>query len=102
MNTEIEKVKTDAVSDRDLQKLLNQIETQRVADNSSMLGIAENLAEYHLFHDDANLINTEIERYRKVTPADLTRVAKRYLRKDQRVVLHYLPNQEHTQEERGK
>jgi predicted Zn-dependent peptidase len=56
-----------------------------------MAGIAENLANYHVYFKDANLINNEIERYMKVTPADLQRVAKKYLTPENRVVLTYLP-----------
>jgi predicted Zn-dependent peptidase len=54
-------------------------------------GIAENLANYHVYYGDANLINTEIERFRTVTPADIQRVAQTYLKPENRVVLHYLP-----------
>ncbi|MGB3469063.1 MAG: insulinase family protein, partial [Cyclobacteriaceae bacterium] len=58
--------------------------------NASMQGIAESLADYHTYYGDANLINSEIERYRKVTKEDLKRVANKYLTKDNRVVLYYL------------
>jgi predicted Zn-dependent peptidase len=56
-----------------------------------MAGIAENLANYHVYFKDANLINTEIDRYMKVTPDDLKRVARQYLTPENRVVLTYLP-----------
>lgn len=84
-------VQTNLVSETEFQKVLNQIENDFVSANSSVAGIAESLANYEMYYGDANLINTEIERYRKVTREDLRRVAKQYFNKNNRVVLHYLP-----------
>ncbi len=88
---EIEKVKTEDISDAEFKKLQNKTENDFVTGNSTMAGIAENLANYHVYFGDANLINTEIDRYMKVTKDDLKRVAKQYLTKENRVVLYYLP-----------
>jgi len=88
---EIEKVKTTEVPDAEFQKLRNKVENDFVTGNSTMAGIAENLANYYVYFKDANLINTEIDRYMKVTPADLKRVANKYLTPENRVVLTYLP-----------
>ncbi len=44
-----------------------------------------------MYFGDANLINTEIERYMKVSREDIKRVANKYFSKDNRVVLYYLP-----------
>jgi zinc protease len=97
IDAEIESVKNDAISDHDLQKLKNQSENEFVSQNSTMAGIAENLANYHVYFGDANLVNTEIDRYMKVTREDLKRVAQQYLKKENRVVLYYLPKQEKTE-----
>jgi zinc protease len=91
MDAEIAKVQNELVSEKEFQKIKNQAESQFVQGNASMAGIAEQLANYHVYFGDANLINTELERYNKVTREDLQRVAKKYLQKDNRVVLHYLP-----------
>ena len=91
IEAEIAKVKTAEISDAEFQKLRNKVENEFVTGNSTMVGIAENLANYHVYFKDANLINTEIERYLKVTPADLQRVAQKYLTPENRVVLTYLP-----------
>ncbi len=58
-----------------------------------MIGIAENLANYHMYFGDANLINTELENYMAVTREDIKRVANEYMVKDNRVVLYYLPKE---------
>ncbi len=97
IDTEIEKVKNELVSDHDLQKLKNQSESEFVSQNSTMAGIAENLSNYHVYFGDANLVNTEIDRYMKVTKEDIKRVAQQYLKKENRVVLYYLPKQEKTE-----
>ena len=91
MDAEIQKVQTELISDKEFQKIRNQMESQFVQQNSTAVGIAEQLANYSVYFKDANLINTEIDRYMKVTREDLQRVAKKYLTKENRVVLHYLP-----------
>lgn len=91
INSEFDKVKTELISDHELQKLKNQIEANFINDKTSVNGIAESLANYHTYFGDANLINTEIDRYLAVTKEDIRRVAQKYFVKDNRVVLYYLP-----------
>ncbi|WP_162051401.1 M16 family metallopeptidase [Pontibacter pamirensis] len=91
MNAEIERVKTEPLTDREFQKLRNQVESNFVQQNSTVAGRAESLANYAVYFGDANLINTELQRYLNVTKEDIQRVAKEYLTKNNRVVLHYLP-----------
>lgn len=91
MNAEIERVHNELISDKELQKLKNQYEANAVNDNASLESRAYNLAINYVFHKDANLINTEIDNYLAVTKEDIMRVAKEYFRKDNRVVLYYLP-----------
>ncbi|MES2628960.1 MAG: pitrilysin family protein [Bacteroidota bacterium] len=91
MNAEIQRVKTELISDAELNKLKNQTEAQFVTQASSAVGIAEALANYYTYFGDANLINTEIDRYLKVTKEDIQRVANKYFNKENRVVLYYLP-----------
>ena len=91
MIAEYEKVKTDLISEAEFQKLLNQVENDFVDENASVQGIAENLSDYWMFQGDPNLINTEIERFRKVTREDIRRVAQKYLIDTNRVAIYYLP-----------
>ncbi len=90
MDAEIEKVQKELITEKEFQKVRNQVESQFVQGNSSMAGIAEQLANYHVYYGNANLINTEIERYNKVKIEDLQRVARKYLTKENRVSLFYL------------
>ena len=91
IDAEIEKVQTGGITDREYQKIRNQVENDFVSANSSMAGIAESLANYHMYYGDAGLINTEIKRYMAVTPEQIKAVAEKYLKKDSRVILYYLP-----------
>ncbi|KAF5071247.1 Peptidase M16 inactive domain protein [anaerobic digester metagenome] len=93
INEEIAKTQQEELSDREFEKLRNKIENDFISRNSTMAGIAESLSDYHMYFGDANLINTEIDRYLAVTKADIKRVANQYLTKENRVVLYYLPKQ---------
>jgi predicted Zn-dependent peptidase len=84
-------VQKNLVTEREFEKVRNQIESNFIRQNASVAGIAESLANYEVYFGDANLINTEIERFRKVTRDDLRNVAKKYLVDTNRVVLYYLP-----------
>jgi predicted Zn-dependent peptidase len=91
MDQEIEKVQKNLISETEYQKIQNQIENDFVTANNTVAGIAESLANYEMYYGDANLINTELERYRKVTREDIMRVANKYYSKNSRVVLFWLP-----------
>jgi len=89
----INDLKVTPVGEKEFQKVQNQIESDFVSGNATMAGIAESLANYQVYFGDANLINTEIQKYKAVTRQDLMDVAKKYLNKNNRVVLYYLPKQ---------
>ncbi len=91
MIAEVNDVKTNLISEEEFQKLKNQFENDFVNSYSSVAGIAENLANYLVYFGDANLINTELNRYTSVTREDIRRVANKYLSDNNRVALHYLP-----------
>jgi predicted Zn-dependent peptidase len=91
IDAEIEKIQNELISEKEFQKLQNQVENDMISENAKIEGIAERLANYAVYYGDANLINTEIDRYMKVTREDIQNVAKKYFRKDNRVVLHYVP-----------
>ena len=93
MDLEYEKVKSELISEKEFQKLRNQIENDFIQSNYRMYDIAENLANYHTFYGNANLINTEIEKYLSVTREDILNVAKKYYNKENRVTLYYLPKE---------
>jgi len=93
IDEEIAKAQNGLISDKEFQKLKNQIENDIISSNGRIFGIAESLADYYTFYGDTNLINTEIDRYLAVTKQDIQRVAKKYFNKNSRVNLIYLPKQ---------
>jgi predicted Zn-dependent peptidase len=90
MNKEFDKVKEELISEIEFEKLRNQVESTFVSGYSTVAGIAESLANYHTYFGNANLINTDIERYMKVTREDLRNAARKYYIPENRVVLYFL------------
>lgn len=91
MDAVIADVQTNLISETEFQKLQNQVENDFVSANNTVAGIAESLANYEMYYGDANLINTELDRYRKVTREDIRAAANKYFNKNARVVLYWLP-----------
>ena len=92
MDVEIVKLQNELISETDFTKIRNQYENAYIGKNAKMLGVAENLADGYTFHNkNTNYINIELDEVRKVTREDIQKVAKKYLNKNQRVVVYYLP-----------
>ena len=91
IDEEIVKIQKDLISEKAFQKIQNQFENRYVNSNSSVVGIANSLARYHVMYGDTNLINSEIDIYRSVTREEIREVARKYLNKNQRLILEYLP-----------
>ncbi len=94
IDEEIAKVQTELISEEDYQKLLNKMENDFVNSYTTMQGIANGLARYHVLYGDTSLINKELDIYRSITREDLRRVARQYLNKNQRVLIKYLPKKD--------
>lgn len=94
IDEEIEKLKTDLISERDFQKIQNQFENNFISSNASIAGIAGSLATYHVLYGDINLINSELDIYTSITREEMREVARKYLNKNQRVELEYLPKKD--------
>ncbi|PTT01048.1 peptidase M16 [Pedobacter sp. HMWF019] len=92
MDAEILNLQTNLISESDYKKLQNQFENAYVSANTRMIGVAENLANGYTFHNkNTNDINEELETVKSITREEIRDVARKYLNKDQRVVLYYLP-----------
>jgi predicted Zn-dependent peptidase len=91
IDEEVAKIQRELISEKDYRKLINQFENDFVSNNSRMLGLAGNLAEAYTFYKNTNHINDELVEYKKITREEIKDVANKYLNKNQRVVLYYLP-----------
>lgn len=90
----LDQVKTEGIDQNDFQKLINIKESELIGSLGSVTGIAQKLSMGHVFYGGADYINRELDQYKAVKPGDIQRVAKKYLDKDSRVVLTYLPKPE--------
>jgi predicted Zn-dependent peptidase len=79
------------IPDRELNKVKNKAESSLVFAEMSILDKSMNLAYFELL-GDAEMINTEVDRYLAVTPSDIQRVSKEVLQKSNCSSLHYLSN----------
>lgn len=93
LTAEIERVKNELISDRELQKAKNQIEADFLFGQDSVFNLARVLAEYEIV---ANWRAWEayLPGIRAVTAADLQRVAKAYLTQDNRTVAVLIPTKD--------
>ena len=91
IDEEIEKLKSDLITDREYEKLQNEFENSFISTNASMSGIANSLASYYLLHGNVNLINERLDIYKSITKEEIRNVANKYLNKDSRAIIDYLP-----------
>ena len=96
IDEEIDLLKEKGITSYELEKKRNYFEKKFISDNYSMSGITANLAHYYLYYHNADLINTDIEKYHKITTEDIKRVANKYLNKNNRVRLYDVPDHDKT------
>lgn len=91
MNKELDKMRNELISEKELEKLKNQYENRLVNSRSTIANRANLLAEYYTFHNDAGRINTTLDKYLSVTREDIRKAAREYFKPENRVVLYYMP-----------
>jgi zinc protease len=87
----IEQLKTTPVDARDLEKAKNQEIAAIVLRRERTEAKAEALGLCAVIGKDVNLVNTELDRYLKVTAADIQKAAQQYLVTTQRTVMDVEP-----------
>jgi predicted Zn-dependent peptidase len=84
----LDKLKTEPVSDRELQKVKNNIEAGYVRSMASNQGLAMTLLRYQLLFGDWKLYLKAKDALNAVTPADVMQFAKTYLGNDNKTVAY--------------
>ncbi len=92
VDEEIEKMQSAKVTDTELQKVKNKTESVIAFEDMGVMSRANSLAMYELL-GDAQLMNTELERYREVTAEDILQTGKEIFRKDNSNTLLYYSSQ---------
>ncbi|MEO9003385.1 MAG: pitrilysin family protein [Ginsengibacter sp.] len=85
---ELEKMKTEMISEAELQKVKNKTESLMAFEDISLMTRANNLANYELL-GDANLMNTELENYQSVTRQEIQDECKRVFTENNCSTLYY-------------
>ena len=85
---ELEKMKTERVSEYELQKVKNKVESTLVFSEISYLNKAMNLASHEIL-GNANEINKEVEQYRAVDINDILQASQKLFRKENCSTLYY-------------
>ncbi len=67
---ELMKIKSQKIEDKELTKVKNKTESSILFEDMSVMNRATNLAMYELL-GDANLMNTELEKYQAITTGDI-------------------------------
>lgn len=88
VNEEIEKIKSEKVFDTELQKVKNKTESVIAFEDMGVMSRANSLAMYELL-GDAELMNTELEKYHAITAEDVLQYSAEVFREDNSNTLFY-------------
>ncbi len=88
INREIAKLQQEGVTEREINKVINRFEAEHLVSNLNYTDKAANLA-YHELIGRAEDINTEVDKYKALTPQDIQNAAREVLQEDNCSTLYY-------------
>jgi predicted Zn-dependent peptidase len=91
VDDELERVKTQPVTDAELQKVRMELKRGKVEQLEGTLGRAEDLGENAIFYNDPNVVNTANDKLMSVTKEQIQKVARTYLVDTNRTVVTTIP-----------
>jgi predicted Zn-dependent peptidase len=83
---ELERFKSDSVSEKDLRKILNRLEFEEYRQMGSNGGLARNLTEYEAVTGSWRYLIEHRQKVASVTPMDVVSVARKYFTRENRTV----------------
>ncbi len=91
LDEEIRRLVAEGPTVREVQRVQHQIESQFLDQMERVGGKADQLNRYYYFVGEPDYFERDLDRFRRVTPADVQRVARTYLVGAHRVVLSVVP-----------
>ncbi len=91
VNEELNRLKNEGVSGRELQKAKNQLRANQTLGRQTVFAKANQLHHYRYYHGDVAEINRDMQRFMDVSVDDIRRVARTYLVPDNRTVIIVVP-----------
>lgn len=85
---EVEKIQTEVVPDHELQKVKNKTESVIAFEDMGVMSRANSLAMYELL-GDAELMNTELQRYQEITAQEVQQHCREVFRNENSNTLFY-------------
>ena len=85
---EVEKIKSELVSEAELQKVKNKTESMIAFEDMTVMNRANSLATYELL-GDAEMMNTELNRYQQITIEDIKEVSNEVFDENNSNTMHY-------------
>jgi zinc protease len=90
VNQELARVFEHGVTEKEIQTSINNKETQLINSRATVFGKSNSLATYFTLTGNADNFNTELDRFRSMTPGEVLATAKRILT-GKKVVLSVVP-----------
>ena len=88
---ELDRLKREFISDRELQRAKNQFARDYVFTRATVEQKASHLSHAAVIHDDITTADAEFDIFMNVTKEDVQRVAQTYFNEDNRLVLTIMP-----------
>ena len=92
IENKLDSLKNNLIDELLLKKTINELESYYVDKHFHAETFADEITKYHHLYGGADKMNDVIGQYVKITPEDVQRVAQKYFKSENKVVIVYHPN----------